>query len=109
MASYKLVESRFRRRLDLIGDAIGPSAPLRIQGRSDLAQPPEGVALTFDDGGRSGVDRIAALLKERGRRADFLLRQDFIDEPGFTSAADLRRLHAGGHVVGTHSASHPRR
>ena len=25
------------------------------------------------------------------------------------SAPDLRRLHAGGHVVGTHSASHPAR
>jgi hypothetical protein len=47
----------FARHLDLIGDAIGPSAPLRIQGRRDLAQPPEGMAVTFD-GGRSGGDRI---------------------------------------------------
>jgi peptidoglycan/xylan/chitin deacetylase (PgdA/CDA1 family) len=108
-ASYKLVESRFRRHLDLIGDAIGSSAPLRIQGRSDLAQPPEGVALTFDDGGRSGVDRIAALLEERGWRAHFFITTNLIDEPGFMGAADLRRLHAGGHVVGTHSASHPAR
>jgi peptidoglycan/xylan/chitin deacetylase (PgdA/CDA1 family) len=108
-ASYKLLESRFRRHLDLIADAIGPSTPVRIQGRSDLAQPAGSVALTFDDGGRSGVDRIAALLEERGWRAHFFITTNFIGELGFMSASDLRRLHASGHVVGTHSASHPAR
>jgi peptidoglycan/xylan/chitin deacetylase (PgdA/CDA1 family) len=108
-ASYKLTENQFRRHLDMIGDALGPSTPLSIREPSDLAQSNRGLALTFDDGGRSGVDRIAGLLEERGWRAHFFITTNLIGEPGFMSAADLRRLCASGHIVGTHSASHPAR
>jgi peptidoglycan/xylan/chitin deacetylase (PgdA/CDA1 family) len=108
-ASYKLPESQFRRHLHMIANALGPSTPLTLREPGDLAQSNRGLALTFDDGGRSGVDRIAGLLEERGWRAHFFITTNFIGEPGFMSAADLRRLCASGHIVGTHSASHPAR
>jgi peptidoglycan/xylan/chitin deacetylase (PgdA/CDA1 family) len=108
-ASYKLTEHQFRRHLDMIGEALGPSTPLCIRKPSDLAQSNGSLALTFDDGGRSGVDRTAGLLEERGWRGHFFMTTNRIGEPGFMSAADLRRLCASGHIVGTHSASHPAR
>ncbi len=108
-ASYKLTESQFRRHLDMIAEALGASTPLALREPGDLKQSNRSLALTFDDGGRSGVDRIAGLLEARGWRAHFFITTNFIGGPGFMNAADLRRLCASGHIVGTHSASHPAR
>jgi len=106
-ASYKLPEPTFRRHLDLI--AAQRKAPLRIGAPGDLADSTAGLVLTFDDGGASGVSRVADCLGARGWPGHFFVTSDYIDRSGFMSAADLRRLQAAGHVVGSHSASHPLR
>src|SRR4051794_4499651 len=66
-------------------------------------------ALTFDDG-PNGSDTIALLdlLEDRGIRAVFAVVGSCIQAPGADgrSGADvLRRIVAGGHVLGNHSTS----
>ena len=65
--------------------------------------------LTFDDGGVSYYMLIADRLEALGLRGHCFVSTDFIGERGFMSAAQIRELDSRGHVIGTHSASHPPR
>src|ERR1035438_157701 len=67
------------------------------------------VLLTFDDGGVSSLHPIADLLESHGWRGHFFITTDQIGTPGFLSEAQLRELHRPGHIVGSHSRSHPTR
>jgi len=67
-----------------------------------------GPAITFDDGG-VGALTAAALLERHGLRGHFLLTANYIGMPGFLDQRDIRDLHARGHVIGSHSCSHPLR
>jgi peptidoglycan/xylan/chitin deacetylase (PgdA/CDA1 family) len=77
-----------------------------------LADPfPEGaipLLLTFDDGGASAYDPVAGLLEERGWRAHFFVAAAFVGQPGFLTKPQVRELRQRGHLVGSHSWSHPR-
>ena len=64
------------------------------------------VMLTFDDGGKSAM-RVAAELEERGWRGHFFITTNMIGSPRFCSADDVRDLHRRGHVIGSHSHTHP--
>jgi peptidoglycan/xylan/chitin deacetylase (PgdA/CDA1 family) len=88
---YKLDRVEFERHLRAIHEAIGKQA----------------VLLTFDDGGVSAHERIAGMLEEFGWRGHFLVTTDWISRPGFLNADQIRELDRRGHVVGSHSASHP--
>jgi peptidoglycan/xylan/chitin deacetylase (PgdA/CDA1 family) len=68
-----------------------------------------GARLTFDDGGLSYYTIIADRLEARGLRAHCFVPTDFIGQRGFLSAVQIRDLDSRGHVIGTHSASHPAR
>ena len=65
------------------------------------------VLFTFDDGGASALDPCADLLESSGVRGLFFVPSDWIGHAGFSTASDLRTLHHRGHMVGSHSASHP--
>ncbi len=65
--------------------------------------------LTFDDGGASAFGPIADLLETRGWRGHVFVTTDYLGAPGFLDAAQLRELHRRGHVIGSHSCSHPKR
>jgi peptidoglycan/xylan/chitin deacetylase (PgdA/CDA1 family) len=62
--------------------------------------------LTFDDGGASAA-RIGDALTEKGWVGHFFVPVDFIGRPGFLDEAGVSRLARMGHVIGTHSSSHP--
>lgn len=64
---------------------------------------------TFDDGGVSALTEIADLLEALDWRGHFFITTDRIGDPGFLSADQIRELHRRGHVIGTHSCSHPER
>jgi peptidoglycan/xylan/chitin deacetylase (PgdA/CDA1 family) len=64
------------------------------------------VLLTFDDGG-AGAILIGELLTERGWCGHLFMPTDFIGLSGFLGRSELRALHGMGHVIGSHSASHP--
>jgi peptidoglycan/xylan/chitin deacetylase (PgdA/CDA1 family) len=91
--SYKVTVGRFRAHL------------AAILGRLPANRLP---AFTFDDGG-SGACAAADLLEARGRRGCFFVTADYIGTRGFVDAASIRDLDRRGHVVGSHSCSHPLR
>ena len=65
--------------------------------------------LTFDDGGVSAARVIAPVLEEHGLRGTFLVTTSKIGSPGFLDVGDIERLDRRGHVIGTHSHTHPER
>src|SRR5579872_3764563 len=67
---------------------------------------PPPIAITFDDGGVSAM-RAADALERHGRRGCFFVTCNYIGTAGFVDRADIRALVERGHVVGSHSCSHP--
>jgi peptidoglycan/xylan/chitin deacetylase (PgdA/CDA1 family) len=100
---YKLRREDFDRHLQ----AIASVAPAITTVRDLAGSAP--VLLTFDDGGASFHHPIADLLEARGWRGHFFITTGRIGTPGFLAAPDIRDLHRRGHIVGSHSVSHPTR
>ena len=101
-AIYKLEPARFEAHLDAIeltGKTVGLIRP-------GVAAPE--VAFSFDDGGRSSL-AIADALERRGWRGHFFVVTDAIGRAEFLDADQVRELDRRGHVVGSHTHSHPDR
>lgn len=64
--------------------------------------------ITFDDGGHSAL-LIAGLLEERGWVGHFFVTTSAIGRAGFLDAGEIRELERRGHVIGSHSHTHPPR
>ena len=62
---------------------------------------------TFDDGGVSFYTIIAPILEKLGLVGHFYIATDRIGSEGFMSEAQIKDLHQRGHVIGSHSCSHP--
>jgi peptidoglycan/xylan/chitin deacetylase (PgdA/CDA1 family) len=65
--------------------------------------------ITVDDGGVSYHTLMADRLEQRGWRGHCFVSTDLIGRRGFLTAEQIRELDARGHVIGSHSASHPAR
>jgi peptidoglycan/xylan/chitin deacetylase (PgdA/CDA1 family) len=106
-AHYKLETEVFRRHLDLLAASVAArSVTTALPAGTPNRWP---VFLTFDDGGVSAYDPIAGQLEERGWRGLFFMTSDWIGRPGFLDERQLRDLHARGHIIGSHSRTHPTR
>jgi peptidoglycan/xylan/chitin deacetylase (PgdA/CDA1 family) len=105
---YKLRRQDFARQLDAIRAAVPAGTVSLIARRRELAGPPP-VFLTFDDGGGSFHAPIAGMLEQLGWRGHFFITTSRIGTPGFLGEAQLRDLHRRGHVIGSHSHTHPTR
>ena len=66
------------------------------------------VVISFDDGDLSGYTMAAPALERRGLRGEFYVVTQWIGEPGFMTADQLRELARRGHGIYSHSRSHPR-
>ena len=106
-ARYKIAPAEFRRHGDAIREAV--AAPPALA--TDLLRPGVSPAwlITFDDGGASALSPTADILEERGGRGNFFVTTDYIGSAGFLGRAQVRELHRRGHLVGSHSCSHPPR
>ena len=71
-----------------------------------FAQPGRHLMLTFDDGGKSGLYAAEALTR-LGWPAHFFVVTSRIGGRTFLGADELRTLRSLGHLVGTHSHTHP--
>lgn len=105
---YKLDERQFREHLESIWRAAGNSA-VRVIDRSRHWRDEVPLFLTFDDGAASAYTCVAGELEKRGWRGHFFVTTDWIGRPGFLDRQQIRALHARGHVIGSHSCSHPAR
>ena len=76
---------------------------------SSSSRPPKSWIITFDDGGVSAYAHIAERLEELGWRGHFFIATDYIGAKGFMDCAQIRELRRRGHVIGSHSCSHPLR
>ena len=90
---YKIDKAEFARHLEAIRAAIGSDAPV----------------LTFDDGGVSAHSCVVGMLEQHGWRGYFFVTTDWIGRPGFLNEQQIRDLDRRGHVIGSHSCSHPAR
>jgi hypothetical protein len=106
---YCLSMDRFRGHLDAIQSNCGQPHDVRVfSGATSWTDRPP-VLLTFDDGGRGAIDRVAPELESRGWRGFFFVTTDWIGLDGYLTAAEIRELQGRGHVIGSHSCSHPER
>jgi peptidoglycan/xylan/chitin deacetylase (PgdA/CDA1 family) len=64
--------------------------------------------ITFDDGGASALTAADAL-ERHGFTGHFFITANYIGTRGFVTAQNLRELRGRGHVIGSHSCSHPLR
>jgi peptidoglycan/xylan/chitin deacetylase (PgdA/CDA1 family) len=72
----------------------------------DLTRPGRHVLLTFDDGGKSALT-AGELLDKRGWKGHFFIVTSLIGSRTFIDPDGIRALHSAGHVIGSHSHTHP--
>jgi peptidoglycan/xylan/chitin deacetylase (PgdA/CDA1 family) len=65
--------------------------------------------LTFDDGEESAATRVAGILERFGWRGHFFITARQIGRKGFLNAEQICLLRTKGHLIGSHSFSHPTR
>ena len=65
------------------------------------------ILLTFDDGGITSYTKIFPLLEKYGIKGHFFIVGNKIGKKGFVDANQLREIRSYGHIIGTHSFSHP--
>ena len=105
-ARYKIDPSQFERHLRAVSEVTGSPPGLVTETWDDGHEP--SWLLTFDDGGASAV-RIAETLAGYRWRGHFFITANRIDQPAFVTTDDIRHLYELGHVIGSHSYSHPER
>jgi peptidoglycan/xylan/chitin deacetylase (PgdA/CDA1 family) len=106
-ASYKLSAGDFVAHLDAIR-ATGAHVT-RADRLASLDPHTTPVFLTFDDGGAGALMQTAPLLESRGWLGHFFVVSGRVGTPGFLDAGGIRELHRRGHLVGSHSCTHPLR
>lgn len=68
----------------------------------------DSVVLSFDDGGSSFYHVIAPLLEKYGKRGIFFISTKYIGTPGFMTSEEIKELDVRGHIIASHSHSHPK-
>lgn len=103
---FKIASNVFESHLEYLCQAGYVSAS--IEQWKEVGGCPQGhVLLTFDDGGLSAYETVFPLLDKFGFVGHFFIVTDDIDRPGFLSKEMIRELADTGHVIGSHSCSHP--
>lgn len=107
-ASYKLTRQAFDEHLAAIAARIryAPTTVLEWMTRPSSGRP---LFLTFDDGGVSAHQYIADALERHGWRGHFFVTGSRMGSATFLTGAQARDLRDRGHVIGSHSYSHPAR
>jgi peptidoglycan/xylan/chitin deacetylase (PgdA/CDA1 family) len=99
---YKLTVAAFARHLDVIEAVGSPQLVVDV----NLATAGRHLLLTFDDGGQSAVTAGDALAR-RGWLGHFFVVTRLIGSHHFLGAGELRYLRSCGHLIGSHSHTHP--
>jgi peptidoglycan/xylan/chitin deacetylase (PgdA/CDA1 family) len=100
---YTLSRAAFARHLEHFR-AGGPAPGLVTA--IDFTRPARHRLLTFDDGGRSAVE-IGDQLARLGWKGHFFVVTGRIGQPTFLDPDQIRYLRGCGHLIGSHSHSHP--
>lgn len=95
---YKVRADRFEAQVAAIKEYIHDK---------DLS--PSYIDFTFDDGGVSFLTIAAPVLEKYGFRGTFYISTGLIGRNGFLNSEQIKELERRGHIVGSHSHSHPER
>ena len=99
---YKLGRGQFLHHLTRLWGICGPPALVT----DDC--PKSSWQLTFDDGGSSAVDTVTPILEDLGGwKGHFFVTTGYLGTPGFVDGDGVLELARRGHMVGSHSVSHP--
>jgi peptidoglycan/xylan/chitin deacetylase (PgdA/CDA1 family) len=99
---YNVPPQQFREHLDAIQAAVGrPPAVVDEAAEGDWL-------ITFDDGWASSLF-IGEELARRSWRGYFFIATDLVGRPGYLDWDGVRAVERMGHVIGSHSCSHPDR
>jgi peptidoglycan/xylan/chitin deacetylase (PgdA/CDA1 family) len=101
--SYKQTRDAFATHLD--GIAQSGFSP-KIVSELDFRELEKTVLITFDDGGK-GALHAAEELNRRGWKGHFFITTSLLGTRTFLDANQVRYLHSCGHVIGSHSHTHP--
>jgi peptidoglycan/xylan/chitin deacetylase (PgdA/CDA1 family) len=101
-AAYSVTPARFAEHLEQIAAVTG-RPPGRVDALTDGAW-----MLTFDDGAASARE-AAEQIARRSWPGHFFIATDLVGRPGFLGWDDVCELARAGHVIGSHSCSHPDR
>lgn len=107
-ASYKLEQGQFERQCAVLS-AVSGLRPVTVPETLSPGFASNGFVVTFDDGGVSAAERILDVLERYGWKGHFFVATDYIGQPAFLTKAQVRTLRRKGHVIGSHSCSHPQR
>jgi peptidoglycan/xylan/chitin deacetylase (PgdA/CDA1 family) len=100
---YKLGHRAFEAHLDSFqASGLAPELVTDI----DLTGAGRHLLLTFDDGGKSAL-RTGGALAARGWRGHFFVITSLLGDRHFLTADEARSLRDAGHVIGSHSDTHP--
>jgi len=106
---YTIARHDFRTCLEAIRTRAGAQAADRaIEPEAARHDGPQ-VILTVDDGCESIYSCVAPELEKLGWFGHFFVTTDWIGKKGFMNAQQIRELHDRGHVIGSHSCTHPDR
>ncbi len=106
---YKLDCESFRAHLSAIRSALRGQVVTATDLLAAESQQTPPILLTFDDGGESALLYTADMLEQQGWRGHFFVTAGRIGTLGFLDAVQIRELRNRGHVIGSHSYSHPTR
>jgi hypothetical protein len=104
---YKLHIADFDEQLARVARARSDGPVLVAAALRHEASDPVPFAITFDDGGLSHYTMAAGRIEARGWRGHFFVTTGMIGRRGFLNSRQIRELRARGHIIGTHSMSHP--
>lgn len=107
-AHYTMGRKKLREHLANIDNSRGKMSVAVIAAKRSWGNTVP-IFLTFDDGGIGAYSCIADELESHNWRGHFLVTTDWIGKPGFLDGAQIRALHQRGHVIGSHTCSHPER
>src|SRR5256884_7090137 len=102
-APYTIGRVAFRSHLEAMATAYRRPALVTA---IDFAAPGRHLLLTFDDGGKSAL-AVGDELSRRGWLGHFFIVTGRIGDATFLDAAGIRYLRRSGHLIGSHSHTHP--
>jgi peptidoglycan/xylan/chitin deacetylase (PgdA/CDA1 family) len=103
---YKVRWNAFRLHLDRIGSYLERPSVAGELIRGNTVAPRW--LLTFDDGGASAVE-VGNELRSRGWQGHFFVTTGKLGAAGFIDEDAVVELHHMGHVIGSHTITHPPR
>ena len=100
---YKHGITEFMSNIDII---VKNSALITTVDRLDTIKTSQITLLTFDDGGKSNMFS-ASYLDNSNIKGHFFITTNLIEDPYFLKKEELIKLDLKGHIIGSHSHTHP--